>query len=165
MEPVRVTVPAQTEFRRVRRIDRARARIHQSGKLVELLRLLADRADEVEADLARHFGIRYTDRWRFDEQGQRRLTLREIWVRLRQLPDDSAIVIANNGGRRRWSDAEFLLADVFHALNGRMHPMRPKPKAATSKQEPSRRAALRKRRIRQERERMERQRGKGVVVD
>lgn len=70
---------------------------------------------------------RYTDRWRFDADGNRKLTLREIWVRIQRLPGDSSIVCHFNGGRPRWGDETYLLSDLAHILSGKPHPARPKP--------------------------------------
>ncbi|MFE3196266.1 hypothetical protein ACFXHA_45225 [Nocardia sp. NPDC059240] len=108
--------------------------------------------DLVEADLARFFGLRYSDRWRFDAHGYRMLTVREIWVRLRQLPDDARLVI-HSLGRRRWSDESYLLADVFTALTGRAHPARSAPATtpAPADDEAARREQLRLNRIREKR--------------
>lgn len=63
------------------------------------------------------FGIRYSDRWRFDANGQRLLTLREIWVRLQYLPDDAPLVTALNDGKRRWSPEGFMLADLIEVIS------------------------------------------------
>ena len=51
-----------------------------------------------------------------------------------------------NNGRARWTDEEFLLTDLFHALTGKPHPARPK---APTKAESPEREKLRKKRIRQ----------------
>ena len=57
------------------------------------------------------------------------LTLREIWVRIVDLPGDSAIAAHLNGGTPRWGTAEHLLADIWGALTSKEHPGRPKSKA------------------------------------
>jgi hypothetical protein len=77
--------------------------------------------------------LRYSDRWRFDENGHRKLTLREIWVRIQYLPNDSAIVIEGNDGAPRWGDMEYLTADLFRGLTGSVHPARPKPRKVSPK--------------------------------
>ncbi|WP_280248553.1 hypothetical protein [Nocardia abscessus] len=84
------------------------------------------------------------------------LTLREIWVRIQQLPGTAEIVMAHNDGRPRWGDLEFLTSDVVHVLSGKPHPARPKPRKKD--RETPRRAALRKRRIAEKREREQRRR-------
>lgn len=81
----------------------------------------------MEADLRRFCGIRYSDRWRFDVDGTRKLTLREIWVYIQELPGDSRIVKHYNNGRPRWDDGTYLLSDLVHVLSGKPHPARPKP--------------------------------------
>ncbi len=78
------------------------------------------------------------------------LTLREIWVRIQQLPDNAELVMLVHDGRVRWSDSDYLLSDLCHLWAGKPHPARPKPRAKASD---SRRDALRKRRIREKRER------------
>lgn len=87
----------------------------------------------MEADLSRFHGIRYVDRWRFDSQGYRKLTLREIWVRIQQLPGDAQIVRHFNNGRPRWDDDTYLLSDLIHVLSGKPHPARPKSVSGDSK--------------------------------
>lgn len=84
------------------------------------------------------------------------LTLREIWVQIQQLPATSELVMLGNEGRPRWSDTDFLLADIVHVLSGKPHPARPKPRKP--ERETPRRAALRQRRIREKREREARRR-------
>ncbi|MEU0871653.1 hypothetical protein [Nocardia brasiliensis] len=105
-----------------------RLRIRERGKLVTLLRLLREVPDLVERDLSRFHHIRYTDRWRHDDTGVPLLTLREIWVRINDLPGDSAIAAYENGGLPRWGTAEHLLADIWGALTGQQHAGRPKSK-------------------------------------
>lgn len=82
----------------------------------------------VEGDLSLYHHLRYTDRWRFDADGSRKLTLREIWVRIQQLPGDSRLVRHANDGRPRWNDETYLLSDLAHILSGKPHPARPKSK-------------------------------------
>ncbi|WP_306358852.1 MULTISPECIES: hypothetical protein [unclassified Nocardia] len=118
-----------------------------------MLRIIRDHEDALEADLSQHHRIRYTDRWRRDERGVPLLTLREIWVRIQQLPPTARLVMLGNGGRPRWTDADYLLSDIAGILAGRPHPARPKPQTAPAGRETPRRAALRQRRIRAKRER------------
>ncbi|MGW6699643.1 hypothetical protein [Nocardia sp. NPDC055049] len=125
MGKVQREVSAQARLCRVRRNPRRAARFRQRGKLTTLLVLLRDHADAVESDLRRWHGVRYSDRWRFDEDGQRRLTLREIWVLIQYLPGDSALILKDRKGAR-WGVTDYLLSDVFTALTGKPHPSRPK---------------------------------------
>jgi hypothetical protein len=118
------------------------------------LGLVREHEDQLEADLSQYHGIRYTDRWRYDDRGVPLLTLREIWVRIQQLPPTAELVLLANEGRPRWSDTEYLLSDVVHVLSGKPHPARPKPRKPD--RENPRRAALRARRIREKREREKR---------
>jgi hypothetical protein len=78
----------------------------------------------VEVDLSRYHQIDYRDRWRFDENGARKLTLRMIAVRVKHLPADSATAKATGG--TGWTLTDHLLADVFHATGGNPHPWKPK---------------------------------------
>lgn len=95
--------------------------------IVGLLRLLREHEDAVEADLSQYHHIDYRDRWRFDEAGTRRLTLRRIVVLLRHLPADSATMRAL--GRPGLRFEHYLLADLFTAMTGRPHPaiLKPEP--------------------------------------
>lgn len=79
----------------------------------------------MEASLQAHYGIDYRDRWRRDEHGRRRLTLRRIGVLVRHLPPDSAVALATGGAG--WTVTDYLISDVFHAHAGKAHPARPKP--------------------------------------
>lgn len=110
-----------------------------------LYRLLAEHEEAVEADLSRYHHREYTDRWRLDERGRPLLTLREIRVRLRYLPPQSATGQAL-GLDTGWRVGDYLLADVYHALTGKKHPAKPNPKKSTgagaSRQTPARAAKL-----------------------
>lgn len=94
------------------------------GALPRLLAVLAEYPDAVEATLG-ELGIDYRDRWRFDEAGRRRLTLRQLHVRLSYTGPDSPLGIAQNGGTRPFNGTEILLMDVFEVLARTRHPSRP----------------------------------------
>lgn len=94
------------------------------GALPRLLAVLAEYPDAVEATLG-ELGVDYRDRWRFDEQGRRRLTLRQIYVRLSYTAPDSPLGIAQAGGHRPFNGTELLLMDVYEALARTRHPSRP----------------------------------------
>lgn len=85
--------------------------------------MLREHGGAVEADLLHHFHIDYMDRWRFDGNGQRRLTLRRLAVLLLHLPPDSSTRRAL--GLPTWTRADHLIADVFAALVKADHPGRP----------------------------------------
>ena len=91
------------------------------GNLSLTLALILKWPAKVESDLDRFWSLDYRDRWRFDDDGRRRLTLRQIHTRLQNLPAESSLALAL--GRR--SGAELLLMDVFKVLAGREHPARP----------------------------------------
>lgn len=94
----------------------------------------------MEADLSRYYRIDYRDRWRFDEFGQRLLTLRMIRVRVKHLPPQSALGQAL-GLDTGWTVGDYLLADVFKALTGKNHPARPKPTKQRRQRVPDRKRA------------------------
>jgi len=94
------------------------------GALPRLLYILATYPDAVEAGLA-EVGIDYRDRWHFDGDGRRRLTLRQICVRLTYLKPTNALSIAMNDGRAPYSATELLLMDVYEAIARVAHPSRP----------------------------------------
>ncbi|MBF6411199.1 hypothetical protein [Nocardia farcinica] len=96
--------------------------------------------DKVERDLSRFHHLRYSDRWRYDEAGQPRLTLREIWVRINDLPGNSALAAHFNSGTPRWETSDHLLASIWEALTGRTFPARPKPPVQQAKTAARRRA-------------------------
>lgn len=78
----------------------------------------------MESDLSRYHNIDYRDRWRFDADGARLLTLRMIWVRLKHLPLDSALAIAEGSGG--WVLGHYLAAQLWEVQTGVPHPGRPK---------------------------------------
>lgn len=101
----------------------------------------------MEADLSRFHHIDYLDRWRFDERGQRRLTLRQIWVRIRYLPPESAVAALERNGELHWSLEAHLLDDLRMVWTGtkekpaKPHPARPQPSKRKSL-DPKRRRKL-----------------------
>ena len=106
------------------------------GPLCTLLMLLQRYEWAIEADLALHGHRRYSDRWRFDEFGCRRLTLREIWNCLRGIPPGkSVLATALNGGRPVLDQTEILLADLWTAMTGQLHPQHPAAIAAAAAEE------------------------------
>jgi hypothetical protein len=76
----------------------------------------------VEADLARYYHLDLRDRWRLDDSGCRRLTLRMIAVRVRHLPLDAATAMVLGGDG--FTTTDYLLMDLFHGWTGKPHPMR-----------------------------------------
>lgn len=103
----------------------------------------------MESDLSRFHQVRYSDRWRRDSDGRRLLTLREIYVRITDLPGDSRIAKHYNDGRPRWTDEAYLLADLIHVTTGKPHPARPTPDPSVDRRETPERARLRRKRIRE----------------
>lgn len=93
----------------------------------------------MESDLSRYHQIDYRDRWRFDAEGIRRLTLRMILVRLRHLPAESATSLALGGSG--WTIQDYLLAHLYQATAGEPHPSLPKESAVV---DPAREKAIRR---------------------
>lgn len=79
----------------------------------------------MESDLQRYYHIDYRDRWRFDRNGHRILTLRRIHVLIRHLPPDCAVARAE--GSSGLTNVEILLMDLYGATVGEQHPLYPKP--------------------------------------
>jgi hypothetical protein len=71
----------------------------------------------VEADLSRYHHIDLRDYWRHT------LTLRQIAVRVRHLPADSAVRFVLKAPD--WSTTDYLLADLIHVHTGQPHPAHP----------------------------------------
>jgi hypothetical protein len=80
----------------------ARGRHGEHPKIAEVATLLRHFADEVEADLARFYGLDVGDYWRGT------LSARRLWVLVSQLPDDAATVKAQRG--TPWPDLLYLVA-------------------------------------------------------
>ena len=101
----------------------------------------------MESDLSRYHNIDYRDRWRFDPDGTRRLTLRMILVRLRNLPEYAATRIAEGGDG--WTLENHLQAHTYGATAGQKHPWLPEHKKQVSPEvEAARKAALARKKIR-----------------
>lgn len=80
----------------------------------------------MEADLQRFYGVDLADYWRGE------LSPRRLSVLVHQLPADSATSrhYANADG---WDLHAFLLADLFQAFTGELHPARPQPQGPSSR--------------------------------
>lgn len=124
--------------------------------MIGLLCLLRDHADAVEADLSRYHHLDIRDRDAFDADGRRKLTLRMIFVRLKYLPPESAVMTAQRGGLPHWSTADQILAHVWQAA---AHSKEPHPMLADAlKNQPRRTDPQRELRIREARKRAARRR-------
>ncbi|MFY2788448.1 hypothetical protein [Rhodococcus sp. MALMAid1271] len=80
------------------------------------------------------------DLWRTDDDGRPRLTLRQVWVRVRRLPHNSALAIDDNGGQMPFTMTENLLADIW-LIDARVHSKKskaPKDHPAREKQRKTR---------------------------
>lgn len=108
--------------------------------------MIRDHPDAVEADLQiRCNGVDYRDRWRFDANGRRILTLRRIGVLLRGLPPDCETARAEGSSGR--TNVEILLMDLWSATTGELHPFYPKNSKAA---DPAREKAIRLAKVRQQ---------------
>lgn len=93
--------------------------------MIRLLRLIRVHPDAVEADLSRyHNGMDLRDLWRRDPAGRARLTLRQIYVRIKHLPLDSATANIESGNG--WVLTHYLLADLYQSMAGQQHPHDPR---------------------------------------
>lgn len=75
----------------------------------------------MEADLSRYHQIDLRDLWRG------RLTLRQIAVRVRWLPADSACALTLDGPG--WSTTDYLMGDMLRVWTGEWHPSDPRGKS------------------------------------
>lgn len=132
--------------------------------MIELLRLLREHEELVEADLLRFYQVDYLDRWRFDGEGRRLLTLRRIWVLIKALPEESRLAQMVHGPIvTRWDVADHLLDDLrmtVERLGGvkkpQRHPSRPKPKKVRNvSRDRRRKVADGRRRLRERRRKIE----------
>ena len=94
----------------------AEALRYQRGGTVGLYRLLAEYGEAIEADLARYHRIRLPRA--LYGPPEERLTVRELLVRIRHLPQDSAFGIAMRGAAALWDANTYLLARMEHRLAG-----------------------------------------------
>ncbi|MBU8819543.1 hypothetical protein KL864_27025 [Mycolicibacterium goodii] len=93
------------------------------GAIPRLLLTIAQYPDAVEATLTR-LNLDYRDRWRLDDNGDRRLTLRRISVELKYAPRDFPLAVARNGGKAPLSSEAMIMADVYEAITHVTHPAR-----------------------------------------
>lgn len=87
------------------------------------MRLLREHPGAIEADLQRFYQVDYRDRWRRDEHGFPRLTLRRLRVLIVHLPPESATKRAVSHGRSIWDDEKLaLLTHIWQASAGSEKP-------------------------------------------
>lgn len=96
----------------------------------------------MEADLARYYHADIRDRWRPGLHGRPALTIRQLAVRLRHLPDDAATTRALNAGHEPWQLGHLLAADLFHAFTGQENPRLTQAIAASTRNRPIPQARL-----------------------
>lgn len=88
------------------------------GAAPALLRALG-RGDDLEADLRRFYHIDYRDRWRTA------LTLRQIWVFVRRLPHDAALLVDTETGDQPWTRGDIIGARSWEMFTRQWYPGRP----------------------------------------
>lgn len=91
------------------------------GGIPRLLAMLDTWPDKVESDLGQFWNLDYRDRWRRDDVGRRRLTLRQIYARVSNLRPEMALAVA----LQRRSPTDLLLMDLYEAVTRTRHPSRP----------------------------------------
>jgi hypothetical protein len=94
------------------------------GSLPRLLSTITQYPAAVEATLTQ-LGVDYRDRFRFDTDQRRRLTLRQINNHLTYARRDSALAIAQNDGHLPLTATDVLLMDLYEAITKVAHPSRP----------------------------------------
>lgn len=98
------------------------------GGIPKLLARLERWPEHIESDLDRFWGIDYRDRFRFDDDGRRRLTLRQIYARLVEPPRESRLSIAANNGKEPVSGTAIAVMDLWEVWTRKRHPSRPMSK-------------------------------------
>ena len=91
------------------------------GAVPLLLHAVDNHGDDLEADLRRFYGIDYRD--------PAACTLRQVWVMIRRMPPESAIMVARNGGELPWSRGEIIAARSWEMWTRKRYPGRPPTKA------------------------------------
>lgn len=89
------------------------------GAVPTLLRIVDNHGDDLEADLRRFFHVDYRELFTGG------LTLRQVWVFVRRMPTDSALLTARNGGRPPWTRAEIIAARQWEAWVRKRYDGRP----------------------------------------
>jgi hypothetical protein len=88
------------------------------GAAPALLRALG-RPDDLEADLRRFYHLDYRDRWRAT------LTLRHVWVCVRRLPHDAALLVDAETGDQPWTRGDIIGARSWEMFTRQWYPGRP----------------------------------------
>ncbi|GAB1641771.1 hypothetical protein [Krasilnikovia sp. MM14-A1259] len=94
--------------------------------MTALAGLLRHHGDAVEADLAHFYGVDLAQLWTGG------LSLRRLSVLIANLPPGSATWAAEHGLPLGAVPGDLVLADIFEALTGQTHPLKPTPAAARS---------------------------------
>lgn len=91
------------------------------GAVPILLNIVDNHGDDLEADLRRFYGLDYRD--------PGACTLRQVWVMVRRLPPESALVVSKNGGELPWTRGEQIAAKSWEMWTQKRFPGRPPMKA------------------------------------
>lgn len=90
------------------------------GAVPLLVDLVDNHGDDLEADLRRFFGVDY--RLPVADGGP---TLRQVWVYVRRLPRESALLAARNGGEAPWPREAIIAAQQLESWTRKRYPGRP----------------------------------------
>lgn len=90
------------------------------GAVPTLLDVLDNHGDDLEADLLRFFGV--DARKSYLHGGP---TYRQIWVYVRRLPPESALMCARNRGDLQWTRTDLILARLWELLTQKHYAGRP----------------------------------------
>lgn len=114
------------------------------GAVPTLLHLVDNYHDDLEADLRRFYGIDYRD--------PAAVTMRQVWVLVRRLPTDSALLTARNEGEPPWTRAELIAARSWELWTRKRYDERPWSKAEIAAFKKSQAAAAAENRSLEDRE-------------
>lgn len=89
------------------------------GAVPTLLDIVDNHGDDLEADLRAFYGVDYRDLFTGG------LTLRQVWVFVRRIRGDSALLVARNGGAVPWTRGEIIAARTWEAWVRKPYPGRP----------------------------------------
>lgn len=90
------------------------------GAVPLLIDLVDNHGDDLEADLKRFFGVDY--RQPVADGGP---TLRQVWIYVRRLPAESALLAARNGGEAPWPREAIIAAQQWELWTRKRYPGRP----------------------------------------
>lgn len=90
------------------------------GAVPLLIDLIDNHGDDLEADLLRYFGCDYRQ-----PRADGGPSLRQVWVYVRRLPRESALLAARNGGEPPWPLEAIVTARLWEMWTQKRYPGRP----------------------------------------